>query len=102
MEMAQTQLEQAVVKAVGAEQSVKGALPNQLYAPENGEQIGKGDRENEPLEPFREPNPGFAEMKAAAFDIREEGFNGTITNDKFCLSRIAELQLSWRRGARRR
>jgi hypothetical protein len=43
--MAQTQLEQAVVKAVSAEQSVKGAMPNQLDTPEKGEEIGKDHRE---------------------------------------------------------
>jgi hypothetical protein len=37
-----------------------------------------------------------------AFPKLEDQFNGTITNDKFCLSRIAKLQLSWRRGPRGR
>ena len=30
-------------------------------------------------------------------DLSKMFVNGTITNDKFCLSRVAELQLSWRR-----
>jgi len=29
------------------------------------------------------------------FDPLEEHFNGTITNDKFCMSRTGRLQLSW-------
>src|SRR5437764_13161489 len=29
------------------------------------------------------------------FDAFEEHFNGTITNDKFCLSRTGRLRLSW-------
>lgn len=33
--------------------------------------------------------------------LQQEMFvNGTITNDKFCLSRTTELRLSWRRGSR--
>jgi hypothetical protein len=29
------------------------------------------------------------------FAVFEEDLNGIITNDKFCMSRMAELQLSW-------
>ena len=29
------------------------------------------------------------------FDLIDDQFNGTITNDKFCLSRMGRLQLSW-------
>ena len=29
------------------------------------------------------------------FPILIKGFNGIITNDKFCLTRWGELQLSW-------
>lgn len=29
------------------------------------------------------------------FGITKDKLNGTITNDKFCLSRWGEMQLSW-------
>ena len=73
--MAQTELEQAVVKTIRAEQFVKGAVSNQLYTQENGEEVGNGDSKNEPIDPFRFPDPGFIELKASSFDIREERFN---------------------------
>ena len=37
----------------------------------------------------------FMEIEAPAFLIREEGLNGMVTNDKFCLTRWGTLQLSW-------
>jgi hypothetical protein len=43
IEMAQTELEQAVVKTIRAEQFVKRAMSNQLYTQENGEEVGNGD-----------------------------------------------------------
>ena len=75
IEMAQTKLEQAVVKTIRAEQFVKRTMPNQLNAQENGEEVGDGDSKNEPIDPFRFPDPGFVELKASSFDIREESFN---------------------------
>ena len=75
IEMAQTKLEQAVVKTIRAEQFVKRATHNQLYAQENGEEVGDGDGKNEPIDPFGFPYPGFVELKASSFDIREESFN---------------------------
>jgi hypothetical protein len=38
----------------------------------------------------------------ARFVIAVAGFNGMIANDKFCLTRRDELQLTWRRGPARR
>jgi len=70
--MAQTELEQAVVKTIRAEQFVKGAVSNQLYTQDNGEEVGNGDSKNEPIDPFRFPDPGFIELKASSFDIRED------------------------------
>jgi len=35
------------------------------------------------------------QMEAATFLVREKGFNGMITNDKFCCTRWGQLQLSW-------
>jgi hypothetical protein len=37
----------------------------------------------------------FVQMKTPAFLVRKEGFNGMITNDKFCLTRWGQLHLSW-------
>jgi hypothetical protein len=37
-----------------------------------------------------------------AFVVAIAGFNGMIANDKFCLTRRDELQLTWRRGPARR
>ena len=40
--------------------------------------------------------------EAARFEVGEHGFNGLITNDKFCLSRPGRLVLSWWRYPLRR
>ena len=37
----------------------------------------------------------FMEVKTTAFLVGEERFNGLITNDKFCLTRRGELELTW-------
>jgi len=42
--------------------------------------------------PFRAPQVVQVEM---VFERPEGQFNGTITNDKFCMSRAGHLQLSW-------
>jgi hypothetical protein len=35
------------------------------------------------------------EIKAITFEIAKHFFNGLITNDKFCLTRRGQLQLTW-------
>jgi hypothetical protein len=39
----------------------------------------------------------FVQKEPTAFLVREEGFNGLITNDKFCMVRTGKLKLNhWR------
>jgi hypothetical protein len=38
---------------------------------------------------------GVLEVEATGFQAPEQGFNGLITNDKFCLIRTGRLALSW-------
>ena len=41
---------------------------------------------------------GVLEVEATGFQAPEQGFNGLITNDKFCLIRTGRLVLSWWTG----
>ena len=38
---------------------------------------------------------GTFQVKAIVFQVAEHLFNGLITNDKFCLTRRCQLELTW-------
>jgi hypothetical protein len=62
-----------------------------------GEQpdIQKHDGQGQTREAQEISEMGSLEVKTVPFQVAEHLFNGLITNDKFCLTRWGELQLSW-------
>ena len=61
--------------------------------------IGPGERQGQQGQEFAEPvgmgQMGVLEVEATGFQGAEQGFNGLITNDKFCLIHTGRLALSW-------
>ena len=57
--------------------------------------ISQASSNQNPGDPLRVADMALIEAKATAFLVGEEGFNGMITNDKFCMTRQGRLRLSW-------
>jgi hypothetical protein len=62
---------------------------------ENNPDVGQTSGNQDAGEPLRVCDMALVQMESAAFVVGEEGFDGMITNDKFCLTRNGELELSW-------
>ena len=71
------------------------AFPDDLCALRNQVKRGYSQDETEPFQSLCRPNQGSFQLKAVGFIVQEVLFNGLITNDKFCLTRMRQLQLSW-------
>jgi len=56
---------------------------------------GQKEREQQAIQPSPIGEETGLQIPATALAILEGRFNGTITNDKFCLSRMGRLQLTW-------
>ena len=63
----------------------------------DGPMKGQSHDEQQAAEAFRVVNMNVLDAEAAGFEVGEHGFNGLITNDKFCLSRTGRLALTWSR-----
>jgi hypothetical protein len=66
-------------------------LAPQTDAPELSQRHGQP----EPLNAAGSLHFAVVPSPKSALEIFEPAFNGTITNDKFCMSRMGRLQLTW-------
>ena len=64
---------------------------------------GQGHDAHPPIQSIRGSQLSVFQLKSATFEVRKQGLNGLITNDKFCLIHTGRLALSgWRRPLRLR
>lgn len=63
----------------------------------NHPQIGQAGGNQQPFQMLGVADRAVSQIETATFLVGEESFNGTITNDKFCMSRIRQLTLNWSR-----
>ncbi len=94
-EQAQAQPKEAQVAAIWPMQPLEPAIAQRTNPEVHNPQIGQAGNDQQAGESLRVAEMALVEMKAATFLVGEEGFNGMITNDKFCCTRWTDLQLSW-------
>jgi len=58
---------------------------------------GQGQERHQLLDALPVDKVGLFEVEAPRFQREKQHFNGIITNDKFCLTRWTQLDLSWSR-----
>lgn len=95
IEQIEAQLEQAQIAAISAMNdgapTLEMSLDTEIDDPDVSQASGNQNSGNT----LWIADMALVETKATAFLVGEEGFNGMITNDKFCLTRWGALELSW-------
>src|SRR6266545_8214824 len=61
-------------------------------------QIRQRQHDQQPRQPLPILEPGLIEVQAPALPVAKYRFNGIVASDKFCMSRMLTLDLTWRRG----
>ena len=95
LKQVQAELKEAEIAAVCAMDTLVPAVGDAAYAQVNHPDVGKTSSDQQTGQTLWLADMALVQSKAAALLVRKEGFNGMITNDKFCLTRWGTLQLSW-------
>jgi hypothetical protein len=91
----QTNSKDAQIAAVRAVDQAAQAVLDDFRPGGDQFQEQKHDREGQAMQLEHRTQVGAFQIKAVRFEVAEHFFNGLITNDKFCLTRKGQLQLTW-------
>lgn len=91
----EAQLKETEITAVSTMQDRQETACVHLRAQVDDPDVGQASGNQQARQALWVSEMAFMELEAAAFLVGEEGLNGMITNDKFCVTRWGELQLSW-------
>jgi hypothetical protein len=89
--------EHAQVPAVVAVDLIAQARFDGLHTKADQPHIEQTPRQGQARQALEMPQMGGFGIDAMAFQVAKHFFNGLITNDKFCMSRVVQLKLTWSR-----
>ena len=88
-------MKQTQIAAVRPMDDFDPILLDRQRAQENHPEVSQRRRDHQARQADRIRQMTLVQMKATALLVREQGLNGTITNDKFCMSRTTRLHRTW-------
>jgi len=91
----QTDTKDAQISAVRTVNQSSQAVLDDLRAGGNQFKEQENHRKGQTVQFEHRAQVSAFQVKAIVFEIAEHFFNGLITNDKFCLTRRCQLELTW-------